>query len=254
MSRAQGRTSDSSRPRVEGDREAEILDATVQLLTSVGYDRLTMDAVAAAAKASKATLYRRWETKADLVLEAIVQVHGASPQLVTPDTGSLRGDLLEAACCTGGLADDKPLGMLAAVVTALHRDEEFTEAFQRRFLKPRLELMQSIYDGARGRGEIGDHIDVELLAPLLAAIIVHRSFVLRLPVGEHMVEQILDEIVLPAATRPAATPAVAPAAAEARSRKAAKTATTKSERGAAPRSRHSTSTRRASTPRKKTTA
>ncbi len=48
-----------TRPRVEGDREAEILSATLEVLVDVGYDRLTMDAVAARAKASKATLYRR---------------------------------------------------------------------------------------------------------------------------------------------------------------------------------------------------
>ena len=47
------------RPRVEGDREREILDAALEVLAEVGYDRLTMDAVAQRAKASKATLYRR---------------------------------------------------------------------------------------------------------------------------------------------------------------------------------------------------
>src|SRR3954470_6760096 len=59
------------RPRVEGGREEEILDATVTVLAELGYDRLTMDAVATAAKASKATLYRRWSTKAELVVDAI---------------------------------------------------------------------------------------------------------------------------------------------------------------------------------------
>ena len=55
----------STRPRVEGDREDEILDATLTLLFEVGYDRLTIDAVARRARASKATLYRRWDTKAE---------------------------------------------------------------------------------------------------------------------------------------------------------------------------------------------
>jgi AcrR family transcriptional regulator len=49
-----------TRPRVEGEREDEILDACVELLLEAGYDRLTMDAVAKKARASKATLYRRW--------------------------------------------------------------------------------------------------------------------------------------------------------------------------------------------------
>ena len=79
------------RPRVEGEREDEILDATVTLLMEVGYDRLTMDAVAKEAHASKATLYRRWETKASLVVEALVRAKSA-PHVADHDTGSLRTD------------------------------------------------------------------------------------------------------------------------------------------------------------------
>ena len=58
-----------SRPRIEGDREVEILDAALEVLADVGYDRLTMDAVAQRAKASKATLYRRWNGKVSLVID-----------------------------------------------------------------------------------------------------------------------------------------------------------------------------------------
>ena len=61
-----------ARPRVEGDREQEILDATLEVLGDVGYDRLTMDAVATRAKASKATLYRRWNGKVSLVIDALL--------------------------------------------------------------------------------------------------------------------------------------------------------------------------------------
>src|SRR5690349_8415936 len=85
------------RPRVEGEREDEILDATVDLLMEVGYDRLTMDAVAREARASKATLYRRWETKASLVVEALARGKTA-PHVEEHDTGSLREDLLATFC------------------------------------------------------------------------------------------------------------------------------------------------------------
>jgi len=82
--------SEGTRPRVEGDREQEIFDATLQVLEEVGYDRLTMDAVASAARASKATLYRRWNGKVALVIDALISQKG---QPVVPDTGTLRGDL-----------------------------------------------------------------------------------------------------------------------------------------------------------------
>ena len=62
---------------MEGAREDEILDATLELLLEVGYDRLTMDAVAKASRASKATLYRRWETKPSLVVDAMVRAKQA---------------------------------------------------------------------------------------------------------------------------------------------------------------------------------
>jgi hypothetical protein len=68
----------TTRPRVEGDREQQILDATITVLAETGYDRLTMDAVATQARASKATLYRRWSSKPELVVEAICS-HKAPP-------------------------------------------------------------------------------------------------------------------------------------------------------------------------------
>ena len=69
-------TETGTRPRVEGERELEILEATLEVLDEVGYDLLTMDAVATRAKASKATLYRRWKGKPELVVAAIMAHKG----------------------------------------------------------------------------------------------------------------------------------------------------------------------------------
>ena len=95
--------SPTERPRVEGDRELEIFEATLEVLADVGYDRLTMDAVAARAKASKATLYRRWTNKVSLVIEALQ--HSKGPTEV-PDTGSLREDL-RGLMCAEAQAEDR---------------------------------------------------------------------------------------------------------------------------------------------------
>jgi AcrR family transcriptional regulator len=189
-----------TRPRIEGDREHEILDATLDLLATAGYDRLTLDAVAGAAKASKATLYRRWASKAELVVDAIDRAKGA-PRVEDGDTGSLRGDLLAMACTEGGINDAHSLAVFASVITALHHDREFSEAFHARFLLPKVAQSRAIYERARDRGEIAPEVDLDLLSPVLAAIILHRSFVLQLPVDDKTVERIVDEIVLPAATR-----------------------------------------------------
>ena len=199
--RRRNTTKTLTRPRIEGDREHEILDATLNLLATAGYDRLTLDAVATAAKASKATLYRRWASKADLVVDAIERAKGA-PHLEDVDTGSLRGDLLSMACTKGGFNDAQSLAVFASVITALHHDQEFSEAFHARFLLPKVAQSRAIYERARERGDISPDVDLDLLSPVLAAIILHRSFVLRLPVDDETVERIVDEIVIPAATRP----------------------------------------------------
>ena len=73
-------------------RDAAICDAALALLVEVGYDRMSMDAVAARARASKATIYRRWPGKQELVLDA-VRSRGAG-LTVAEDTGCLRGDLV----------------------------------------------------------------------------------------------------------------------------------------------------------------
>nr|MDT0665880.1 helix-turn-helix domain-containing protein [Micromonospora sp. DSM 115978] len=81
------------RPRRRGrPLEDDIRATVVDLLAEHGFAALTMDLVAARARAGKATLYRRWSGKLDLVADAVAQL-GAAPA-TDPDTGSLRGDVL----------------------------------------------------------------------------------------------------------------------------------------------------------------
>ena len=191
------------RPRVEGDREDEILDATLALLVEVGYDRLTMDAVAKAGRASKATLYRRWETKASLVIDALLRAKGA-PHVELPDTGSLRGDLLAAFC---GPTDPGPSGhagtrAVGAMVTALSSDPEFAAEFRERFIAPKVAVSTAIYHRAQERGEIGPDVDLEVVAPALAGILLHRAFVMGLPTDDSIVQRVVDHVILPAVLLP----------------------------------------------------
>ena len=192
--------SGAPRPRVEGERESEILDAALVLLCRVGYDRLTMDAVAAEAKASKATLYRRWSSKPSLVVDAILRSKEAL-QAPEVDTGSLREDLVQMACGHGGLTDTRSAEIMAGLVTALHHDPDFAVEFRTRVLGPKIEIGRRVFERARARGEITADLDLDLLSSALAGIILHRSFVLGLPADEKTVAQVVDEIILPAATR-----------------------------------------------------
>ena len=184
-----------SRPRVEGDREQQILAATLDVLADVGYDRLTMDAVAAQARASKATLYRRWSTKPALVIDALLSEKEA---MELPDTGTLRGDLLGAYCGMGGLTDTRQVAILASVMTAISRDADFAEAFHRDFIGPKVALTRTIYDRAKQRGEIAPEVDVDLIGTALPGIVLHRQFLLGTPPDTEFIVKVLDQIILPA--------------------------------------------------------
>lgn len=197
-------TPDARRPRIEGDREGEILDAALALLMDVGYDRLTMDAVARKASASKATLYRRWESKPALVIDALVRSKNA-PEVVAEDTGSLRGDLM-ATFCSGHAINEKSTAMLGAVITALGNDPEFAERFRTEFIGPKIAVSRAIYERAVERGEIGADLDFEVIVPALAGILLHRMFILGIPPDDDTVRRVVDHVILPAVLHPVTSP------------------------------------------------
>lgn len=188
----------AARPRVEGDRELEILEAALAVLADVGYDRLTMDAVATRAKASKATLYRRWTTKAALVIDALLTQKAAPPE---PDTGTLRGDLLEVFCGFGML-DQNSVATLSSILTAMTRDPEFAREFRTRVIGPKLALSHRIYERAIARGEVRQDLDVSLIAPALAGILLHRAYLLGEQPSQELIARVIDQIILPAALAP----------------------------------------------------
>jgi len=185
----------ASRPRVEGLREAEILEATLQVLVDVGYDRLTMDAVALRARASKATLYRRWNSKLRLVIDALLTTK-QTPSV--PDTGSLRGDLQQLMCGAGGMTDGEAVGTFGAVITAIARDPEFADAFRREIVGPKIAVSQQIWERAKARGEVRPDLDLELVEPALAGIVLHRVFLIGERPTEELIGRVIDQIILPA--------------------------------------------------------
>lgn len=193
-------TATQGRPRVEGEREDEILDACVELVIELGYDRLTMDAVAKRARASKATLYRRWESKASLVVEALIRAK-QSPHIGDHDTGSLRGDLLSTFCGNKGI-NETATKVLGSVITALSTDADFASEFREKFIAPKIAITQGIYQRALERGEIGPDVDLEMIGPALAGILLHRTFILGVPPDDATIERVVDHVILPAVQHP----------------------------------------------------
>ena len=190
------------RPRVEGDREEEILDATLELLLDVGYDRLTMDAVARRARASKATLYRRWDNKPSLVVDAH-PARQAGPLDEAHDTGSLRGDLSAPSAGARHRAHDPATRRCSARCSPRSAsDPEFAEPFRRGLIGPKIAVSREICERALERGEIPTDVDLDLIAP--GARRDPPAPLLRAgPVpDDETVQRVIDQIILPAgATR-----------------------------------------------------
>ncbi|OFE15732.1 TetR family transcriptional regulator [Humibacillus sp. DSM 29435] len=186
-----------SRPRVVGERETEILRAAVDVLRDVGYDRLTFDAVAAAARASKATLYRRWPNKRELVVDAVGLLVGC-PAERDPNTGSLRGDLIGQACADGGLDDAVVSETWAALLPVIHRDPELATELHARFIAPKTDAARVVLRNAQQRGELGPDADLETLLSILPALSIHEAMLSGKRPGPERITQLVDTVVLPA--------------------------------------------------------
>jgi AcrR family transcriptional regulator len=179
-------------------REAELLAVTLRLLQEHGYDRLTVDAVASAARASKATVYRRWPSKAELVLAAFIE--GVRQVAVPPDTGSLRGDLLRLGevCCqeTRQLAST-----IRGVLVEVSRNPALNEVMQRQFIDQRKALIQHVLHQAVCRGEIDAAAITDELWDLLPGYLIFRSLIPGRPPTRRTVQVLVDEVVMPSLTR-----------------------------------------------------
>jgi AcrR family transcriptional regulator len=183
----------ASRPRLEGERAREVLDVTLQLLSEVGYDKLTLDTVATRARAGKATLYRHWSSKAELVADAMSGLEGA---VVLPDTGSLRGDLLELVGSRRFEPADARL--MCGVSTAMSTDPELNRALRDRFVQPRLGALRRLLENGRARGEVDDDVDLELVASVLPAMMTFLGMIGGQPPSPEFAARVVDELVLPA--------------------------------------------------------
>jgi AcrR family transcriptional regulator len=179
-------------------RETELLTVTLQLLQEHGYDRLTVDAVAARARASKATVYRRWPSKAELVLAAFIE--GCRQIAVHPLTGTLRGDLLQLGHVISEQTSEQA-GTIRAVLVEISRHPALRDAMQNEFLDQRKALMQEVLGDAVRRGEIDVAAISDELWDLLPGYLIFRSIMPNRPLTEHTVEALVDEVVIPSLTR-----------------------------------------------------
>jgi AcrR family transcriptional regulator len=162
------------RPRSEESHQA-IIRATLELMLEIGYGSLTMEGVRARAGVGKATIYRRWASKEELVRDAIAFMHD---DLEAPDTGSLRGDYeglaarVRSAAQREGAATFMPRLLGEAV-----NDPALHAIFYANLVKPRRDQLRAVLERAVARGELRDDVDVELMIDLFAGPAVYRLLI-----------------------------------------------------------------------------
>jgi AcrR family transcriptional regulator len=184
--------------RRDESKDDAILQATRELLAERGYDGMTMDAVADRAGAGKATVYRRWPSKVQLTIDAIVCTPGIPMSADdVPDTGSLRTDLM-AVRFGRKRSDDSEL--MSGVMSAVRENPDVAAAFQQQFVRSRVDLMRGLLERAQARGELRDGIDLEMVSAVAPAMIAYRKMVLGRPVDDDFVAQMIDSVIMPLAT------------------------------------------------------
>lgn len=189
---------DATRPKSGGrprdpERDIALLAAVSEILPEVGYDRLTMDSVAARAGASRATVYRRWKDKSELVRDAVRMLAWTEP---LPDTGSLRSDLLAVGAMyldRNGPRD----AILSAIAASINRDPQLRETVDQVIAEPRRAAYAAIVERARDRGEIADGADTTLIADVVPAMIFYRLLDSGVPVDGAYYQRIIDALVVP---------------------------------------------------------
>jgi len=169
--------------------------AILRLLADVGYGALTMDAVAAAAGVGKATIYRRWRTKEDLVVDTIAEM---SRSVVAPsDTGSLQGDLRELMHSVVHLTQSPVGAAIRSLLPAMQHQPALVEAFRSGPLAVWRATYKEVWDRAESRGEIRRGLALSPMAEATSALIVQRWLLTGEPVDDEYVDRVLEVVVMP---------------------------------------------------------
>ena len=193
MARAPARTPSGEKLSA---RERELLDATIKVLDEHGYDRLTVDEVAALAHASKATIYRRWPSKRDLIIAAMAARMDTPAFAEQMEDVPLRDELLHVVRRLAAEAREMR-GTIAGLVGEAIRNDELRASLLEHFVTPRRDSIRTMLERRRAVGQIRDDIDLEFAGAIPSAIILQRLLVTHESVDDTLPERIVDELMLP---------------------------------------------------------
>ncbi|MFE2063772.1 TetR/AcrR family transcriptional regulator [Streptomyces sp. NPDC059467] len=190
------------RSRITPEREAELYEAVLDLLREVGYDALTMDAVAARTKSSKATLYRQWGGKAELVAKA-VRYNKPGGRLGEIDTGSLRGDLHALTLRSDDCEMEQNSALMRGLAMAIHGNPDLLTAFKEHLIEPEMAQFHNVLQRAIDRGEVrADNPAIDFVMHMMIGGFAARSLIDEQPPTQSFLLSYIDAVVLPALGAP----------------------------------------------------
>lgn len=183
-------------------RDAEILEAALDVLAETGYDGMTVDMVATRAKAGKATLYRRWASKSELVIDAVACMKQIDPDFTKlPDTGSLRDDLVGMIKPPSMAEGERKMKVFAGVLSMISTNPELIDSVHAAIVEPRITVNRYLLQRAVDRGEVRADIDIETLALVSQSMVSYRVLMLRKPIDRAFLVSIIDGVIMPAVRR-----------------------------------------------------
>jgi AcrR family transcriptional regulator len=172
---------------------AAILRAAGDLLDSRGLDGLSVDAIAARAGVSKATIYRWWPNKAAIVMDAVLSV--TAPQIPFPDTGSVREDLRRQMRSVVRLFTKTATGRaLVALIAQSQHDPVTATALHERFIAPRRTTAGDVLRRGIARGELRPDLDVDTAIDTLYGALYYRLLVSGDPLTPRYADRVIDHI------------------------------------------------------------
>jgi AcrR family transcriptional regulator len=188
------RPSRGGRPR-DPSRDGVIRAAILRLLADVGYGSLTMDAVASEAGVGKATIYRRWRTKQDLVVDTISDLNRAEAN--TPDTGSVEGDLRSMMHQMVGIISGPTGAATLSLLSTIPHQPALAAAFRNGPLAVWRHAFEQIWAHAEQRGEVRPGLTGSVVAESTSALMVQRWLLTGEPVDEAYADDVLATVVMP---------------------------------------------------------
>ena len=179
-------------------REVAICQAALELISQSSYESVTMDAVAARAKASKATIYRRWSNKDELLIDALRRVFAGRDEVV-PNTGSLRGDLIAVSASQ---ADDPVMVLtniaaIKALAFAADAQPKLAADIRTTLEDAQLHAWQLLLSRAHARGDFPTAVPARLVWEVAQAQFCARTGVQTGPIDTAYIEHVIDDVLIP---------------------------------------------------------